>query len=109
VVALCSAGLRACHSPEEIKKETGTEACPTKICPTKACLSSLRAQRGNPVFLLGYLPDYFLDYFIWIASHYLPWGGLAMTWKTFGKRYSLVERLSPSVKKACGTPFFGAV
>jgi len=28
----------------------------------------LRAQRGNPAFLLGYLPDCFLDYFIWIAS-----------------------------------------
>jgi len=24
--------------------------------------------RGNPAFLLGYLPDCFLDYFIWIAS-----------------------------------------
>jgi len=23
---------------------------------------------GNPVFLLGYLPDCFLDYFIWIAA-----------------------------------------
>jgi len=24
--------------------------------------------RGNPAFLLSYLPDCFLDYFIWIAS-----------------------------------------
>ena len=48
--------------------------------------------RGNPAFLQGYLPDCFLDYFIWIASHYLPvvpaphGMGLAMTWKTFGNR-----------------------
>jgi len=43
--------------------------------------------RGNPAFLLGYLPDCFLDYLIWIASLIPPHGmGLAMTRKTFGNR-----------------------
>ncbi|MCL2330915.1 MAG: hypothetical protein FWC56_06400 [Phycisphaerae bacterium] len=36
--------------------------------------------RGNPAFLLDYLLDCFLDYFIWIASLIPAHGmGLAMT------------------------------
>jgi len=50
---------------------------------------SLRAQRGNPAFLL----DGFLDYFIWIASP-PSCDGLAMTWKTFGNRYRRKKRES---------------